>query len=67
MHFLEDDFALIRGNPINGEQSTIEKTLSSLTRRGRTVDCLVSVTPLRSADGGTTGVIILMDEAVGNI
>src|SRR4051812_43528910 len=48
---------------INGEQSTIEKTLPSLTRRGRTVDCLVSVTPLRSADGGTTGVIILMDEA----
>ena len=37
--------------------------MSSLTRRGRTIDCLVSVTPLRSADGGPTGVIILMDEA----
>jgi len=48
---------------INGEQPTIEKTLPSLTRRGRTIDCLVSVTPLRAADGGTTGVIILMDEA----
>jgi len=45
-----------------GEQTTIEKTLPSLTRRGRTIDCLVSVTPLRSADGGTTGVILLMDE-----
>jgi two-component system, chemotaxis family, CheB/CheR fusion protein len=48
---------------VNEEQPLVERTLSALTRRGRTIDCVVSVTPLRAAEGGTTGVIILMDEA----
>jgi len=48
---------------MNGEQPVVEKTMPSLTRRGRTIECLVSVTPLHSAEGTTTGVIILMDEA----
>ena len=46
-----------------GEQPLVEKTLRSLTRRGRTIECLVSVTPLHAADGNTSGVIILMDDA----
>jgi two-component system CheB/CheR fusion protein len=47
---------------ITGDQPLVEKTLSSLTRRGRTIDCLVSMTPLHAADGNTSGVIILMDD-----
>jgi len=47
---------------MTGEQPAVEKTMPSLTRRGRTIDCLISVTPLHSSEGTTTGVIILMDE-----
>jgi hypothetical protein len=47
---------------MNGEQSIVEKTISSLTRRGRTIECLVSVTPLHSSEGNTTGIVVLMDE-----
>jgi two-component system, chemotaxis family, CheB/CheR fusion protein len=47
----------------NGDQTVIECTIPSLTRRGRKIDCLVSVTPLRSTTGETTGVVVLMDEA----
>jgi two-component system, chemotaxis family, CheB/CheR fusion protein len=49
---------------MNGEQPIAEKSIASLTRRGRMVDCLVSITPLNS-EGATNGVIILMDEALG--
>jgi two-component system, chemotaxis family, CheB/CheR fusion protein len=49
---------------MNGEQPIAEKSIASLTRRGRTVDCLVTITPLNS-EGATNGVIILMDEAPG--
>jgi two-component system CheB/CheR fusion protein len=48
---------------MNGGQAVVEKTIPSLTRRGRTIECLVSVTPLHSATGETSGVIVLMDEA----
>jgi len=48
---------------MNGEQNLMEKTIPALTRRGRTIDCLVSVTPLHSSDGNTAGAVILMDEA----
>jgi two-component system CheB/CheR fusion protein len=51
---------------MNGEENLIEKTIPALTRRGRTIDCLVSVTPLHSADGQTAGVIILMDDSLQN-
>jgi two-component system CheB/CheR fusion protein len=47
---------------MNGDQTLVERTIPSLTRRGRTIDCLVSITPLNSSAGETTGVIILMDE-----
>jgi len=48
---------------MNGDQPIAEKSIPSLTRRGRTVDCLVSITPLNASEGSTSGVIILMDEA----
>ena len=47
---------------LNGEQTLVEKTISSLTRRGRTIECLVSVTALHSSEGVTNGVVVLMDE-----
>ena len=46
-----------------GEQTLVERTLPSLTRRGRTIDCLVSVTPLHLSNGEPAGVVILMDGA----
>ena len=48
---------------MNGDQPIAEKSIPSLTRRGRTVDCLVSISPLNASEGSTSGVIILMDEA----
>ena len=45
-----------------GEQTRVEKTIPALTRRGRPIECVVSITALRSSVGATTGVIILMDE-----
>ncbi len=47
---------------MTSDQGVVEKRIPSLTRRGRTIDCLVSVTPLHSSEGATTGVVILMDE-----
>jgi two-component system CheB/CheR fusion protein len=46
---------------VNGDQDIVEKTIPALTRRGRTIECAVTVTPLRAAGGDATGVIILMD------
>src|SRR5262245_43429453 len=47
---------------MNGEQAVIEKSVRALTRRGKAIDCLVSVSNLNSADGHNAGVIMLMDE-----
>ena len=47
---------------MNGEQSVVEKTIRSLNRRGRTIDCLISVSNLTSIEGQSAGVILLMDE-----
>jgi two-component system CheB/CheR fusion protein len=47
---------------MNGEQSIVEKSVRALTRRGKTIDCVVSVSNLNSADGHNAGVIMLMDE-----
>ena len=47
---------------MNGEQAVIEKSVRALTRRGKTIDCLVSVSNLSSAEGHHGGVIMLMDE-----
>ena len=51
---------------MNSDERVVEKPIPALTRRGRTIECLVSVTPLHSSEGATTGVIILMDEAHQN-
>jgi hypothetical protein len=48
---------------MNGEQPVIERSVRALTRRGKMMDCLVSVSNLNSADGHNAGVIMMMDEA----
>lgn len=50
------------GSIMTGDQTLVERTIPSLTRRGRKIDCLVSVTPVRSTSGETTGAVVLMDE-----
>ena len=47
---------------MNGEQPVVEKAVHALTRRGKTIDCLVCVSNLKSAEGRNDGVIMLMDE-----
>ena len=47
---------------MNGEQRVVEKTIRSLNRRGRTIDCLISVSSMTSSEGQSAGVILLMDE-----
>jgi two-component system CheB/CheR fusion protein len=39
--------------------------LPATTRRGKSIDCRVTITPLRQSDGGVTGAILLMEEAKG--
>jgi len=51
---------------MSGEQTVIERPVRALTRRGRTIDCLVSVANLNSAEGHNAGVILLMDEQGGS-
>ena len=46
---------------INGEETSVEKAIRSMTRRGKTISCLVSVTPLNEAAGSVVGVILLME------
>jgi two-component system CheB/CheR fusion protein len=48
---------------VSGEQGEAMKTVRSTTRRGRTIDCDVSITPLEMDDGMSRGVILLMDDA----
>ena len=47
---------------MNGEQAVVETSVPALTRRGKTIDCLVSVSNLKSAEGNNAGVIMLIDE-----
>jgi two-component system CheB/CheR fusion protein len=47
---------------MNGEQAAVEKTVRAMTRLGKTIDCLVSMSNLTSAEGHSSGVILLMDE-----
>jgi two-component system CheB/CheR fusion protein len=47
---------------MNGEQAALAKTIRSTTRRGRSIECHVSVTPLAAAEGASRGVILLMDD-----
>jgi len=45
-----------------GEERCPTATLEARNRRGKTIRCEVTCTPLAGASGGTRGVILLMDE-----
>jgi two-component system, chemotaxis family, CheB/CheR fusion protein len=47
---------------MNGEEAAVERTVRAMTRLGKTIDCLVSMSNLTSAEGHSSGVILLMDE-----
>jgi len=57
------------GQPIrevmSGQRPGIETTTTATTRKGRSIKCRVSVTPLTVAQGGAPGVILLMEEDSG--
>ena len=46
---------------MNGEKPSVEKAIRAMTRRGKTISCLVSVTPLNEPADSVVGVILLMD------
>ncbi len=50
---------------MSSEQPNIEKSVRALTRRGKTIDCLISVSNLTSTQLQNAGVILLMDEQPG--
>ena len=47
---------------LNGGQERTDAVLPATSRRGRPIECRVSVTPLRAADHGVGGVILFMDD-----
>ena len=49
-------------NVMSGQQLTVVKTITSTTRKGKSIQCQVSVVPLAAIDQHTAGVILLMDE-----
>ena len=69
-HFLGLDIGLpvadLRGpvrEVMNGSQDRAQLILPATSRRGRAVECKVSVTPLRGVDQSPAGVILFMEEA----
>ena len=46
---------------MSGEQPALARTIRSTTRRGKSIECHVSVTPLAAAEGDRAGVILLME------
>ena len=68
-HFFNLDFGLpvaelhqpIRDVLVDGAASR-ELTLSANNRKGRALQCRVSISPLHAADGSTSGAIMLMEE-----
>ena len=68
-HFFNLDFGLpvaelhqpIRDVLVNGVASR-EITLSATNRKGRALQCRVTISPLHAADGSTSGAIMLMEE-----
>jgi two-component system, chemotaxis family, CheB/CheR fusion protein len=48
---------------LSGQSTLAELTIPAVNRRGRSIQCAVSCTPLSSPDGAVRGVIILMEEA----
>ena len=49
---------------VSGETSSSEVTTEAINRRGRTVQCRVTITPMKDADGEVQGAILLVDEDV---
>ena len=47
---------------MNGEKAPQTRTIRSTTRRGKSIECQVSLTPLAAAEGPSAGVILLMDD-----
>lgn len=47
---------------LNGGQSRTAVILPATSRRGRSIECKVSMTPLRGADSTATGVILFMED-----
>ena len=45
-----------------GEETCPTAILEARNRRGKSIRCHVTCTPLRGATGGTRGVILLMEE-----
>jgi two-component system CheB/CheR fusion protein len=46
---------------MSGDSTGEHRTLSAVTRRGKTIQCLVNLAPLPDGDGGPAGVIVRMD------
>jgi two-component system CheB/CheR fusion protein len=49
----------------NGQTEQARVVLTAVNRRGRTIECAVTITPLLGADRSSEGVIIRMDHADG--
>jgi two-component system, chemotaxis family, CheB/CheR fusion protein len=52
-------------NVITGEKSAAEIALTAINRRGRTIRCEVTMTPLKKPNKEIRGVILMIDQ-VGN-
>lgn len=48
---------------LNGGQERVSATLPAISRRGRPIECKVTMTPLRGPDRATAGVILFMEQA----
>ena len=48
---------------ISGEQRETIRTIRSTTRRGKSIDCQVSIIPLKAGEASGGGLILLMDDA----
>jgi two-component system CheB/CheR fusion protein len=48
---------------IAGETGPVAVTLEAVNRRGRTIRCDVTLSPLRGGDGEIHGAIVLMEES----
>jgi two-component system CheB/CheR fusion protein len=72
-HFLNLDIGLpvaelrpaIR-SVLGGAQDQQEVTLAATSRRGKPIDCRVTVSPLRQENRAVSGAILLMEERFGN-
>ena len=55
------------GQPIrevmSGQRPAMDTTTTATTRKGKSIECRVSVTPLTLTEGGAPGVILLMEDA----